>query len=92
MMEAPDPGKGMYVMYRGFSQYAHPTLGVSGSYFRVDDEGRPRFETVSNAPFHDENIQTVMVPLLNAFEAADLAIVGTPFRQQLDTLRKQLNL
>lgn len=91
MMATLDTGKGMYVMYRGFSQYAHPTLGVSGSYFRVDDEGRPRFETVSNAPFHDENIRTVMVPLLNAFEAADLAIVGTPFKQQLDTLRKQLS-
>lgn len=92
MMDALDPGKGTYVMYRGFSQYAHPTLGVSGSYFRLDDEGRPRFQRVSSAPFHDENIQTVMVPLLNAFEAADLVIVGTPFKRQLDVLRMQLNL
>lgn len=92
MMESLDKSNGLYVMYRGFSQYAHPTLGVSGSYFRLDDEGRPRFQRVSNAPFDDENIQTVMFPLLHAFEAADMAIVGTPFRRQLDVLRMQLNL
>ncbi|MCU6480138.1 DUF5677 domain-containing protein [Arthrobacter sp. A2-55] len=92
MMDTLNAGKGMYVMYRGFSQYAHPTLGVSGSYVRVDDEGRPRFDKVSNAPFHDENLGTVMGALIFAFEAADVAIVGTPFKQQLDTLRKQLSI
>lgn len=91
MMKTLDSSNGLYTMYRGFSQYAHPTLGVSGSYFNVDEEGNPRFQRISNAPFDDGNIQTVMFPLLAAFEAADLAIVGTPFRHQLDVLRMQLN-